>query len=97
MSPFGLSVPQMSMVCNETLTLCATSGEICCINSANPESFPQAIQERRSPIKQLFCWGGVADGTVRRVCRQGKNQQVLYNGQEKVLAIKFQSAATVNS
>ena len=33
---------------------------------------------------------------MRRVCRPGRNQRVLYNGHKKVHAIKFQSVATPN-
>ena len=40
--------------------------------------------------------GGFVDGTVRRVCRPGRNQSVLYNGHKKVHAIKFQSVVAPN-
>ena len=41
------------------------------------------------------CFGFV-DGTVRPICKPGKNQRVLYNGHKKVHAIKFQSLAVPN-
>ena len=41
------------------------------------------------------CWGFV-DGTVRPVCRPGKNQRILYNGHKKVHSLKFQSVVATN-
>ena len=36
------------------------------------------------------------DGTVRPICRPGKNQRVVYNGCKRVHALKFQSAVAPN-
>ena len=36
------------------------------------------------------CWGFM-DGTVRPICRPGKNQRVVYNGRKRIDALKFQS------
>ena len=34
------------------------------------------------------------DGTVRPICRPGKNQRVVYNGRKRIDALKFQSVVT---
>ena len=36
------------------------------------------------------------DGTVTQICRPGKMQRTVYNGHERVHAIKFQGIATPN-
>ena len=55
--------------------------------------FCQVIHDKGAPLQNCF---GFIDGTVRRLCRPGRNQRVLYNGHKKVHAIKFQSVATPN-
>ena len=55
--------------------------------------FCQVIHDKGTPLQNCF---GFIDGTVRRLCRPGRNERVLYNGHKKVHAIKFQSVATPN-
>ena len=46
-----------------------------------------------SPLTNCF---GFVDGTIRQICRPGKLQRVVYNGHERVHALKFQSVALPN-
>ena len=55
--------------------------------------YAHVIHNKGSPLNN--CWGFI-DGTVRPVCRPGKNQRVLYNGYKRVHAIKFQSVVAPN-
>ena len=41
------------------------------------------------------CFGFI-DGTVRPIARPGENQRVVYNGNKRVYALKFQSLALPN-
>lgn len=59
----------------------------------NLERFANAVFEKGTPLSNCI---GFVDGTVRPVCRPGTNQRLLYNGQKKVHAIKFQSVAVPN-
>ena len=60
---------------------------------AELEIFAQAIHNVGAPLTN--CWRFV-DGTVRQICRPGKMQRTVYNGHERVHAIKFQGIATPN-
>ena len=62
---------------------------------ASPELqiFADKIHSKGAPLSN--CWGFV-DGTVRPVCRPGKNQRIIYNGHKRIHAIKFQSVAAPN-
>ena len=100
MPRFGLSVPQMCMVTNESLTfLYDTWGHLLrtfqqnWLSPANLQRFSNAVHAKGSPL--INCWGFI-DGTVRRISRPGTNQRVLYNGHKKVHGIKFQSVAAPN-
>lgn len=100
MPRFGLSVPQLSMICNEGMNfmydnwrhLLQTFNQEW-LSRENLQQFSNVVHNAGSPLDN--CWGFV-DGTVRRVCRSGRNQRVLYNGHKKVHAIKFQSVAAPN-
>ena len=46
-----------------------------------------------APLTNCF---GFIDGTVRLICRPGKDQRIVYNGHKKVHALKFQSVALPN-
>ena len=57
------------------------------------EAYATAV--RNSGAALLNCWGFV-DGTVRPVCRPGRNQRVLHSGHKKVHSFKFQSVTAAN-
>ena len=57
------------------------------------EALANSIQQSGAALDN--CWGFV-DGTVRPVCRPGRNQRVFYNGHKKVHSLKFQSVAAPN-
>ena len=63
------------------------------LSPANLEAFANSIHQSGAALDN--CWGFV-DGTVRPVCRPGRNQRVLYNGHKKVHSLKFQSVAAPN-
>ena len=97
---FGLAVPQLSMITNMVMNfIYNTWGHLLrtfnqqWLSPRHLEEFCQAIHRKGAPLQNCF---GFVDGTVRRLCRPGRNQRVLYNGHKKVHAIKFQSVATPN-
>ena len=57
------------------------------------ETYAAAITSRGSPLDNCF---GFIDGTVRPIARPGENQRILYNGNKRVHAIKFQSLVSPN-
>ena len=63
------------------------------LTSDNIEEFCHAVFQKSGAMENCF---GFVDGTVRPICKPGKNQRVLYNGQKKVHAIKFHSLAVLN-
>ena len=95
---FALPVPQLSMISNlmmnfmyDTWGHLLTSFNQEWLSPANLQNFCGVIHQKGAPLQN--CWEFV-HGTVRRVCRPGRNQRVLYNGHKKVHALKFQSVAT---
>ena len=57
------------------------------------ESYCQAISNKGAALTNCF---GFVDGTVRPICRPGRNQRIVYNGHKKVHSLKFQSLVTPN-
>ena len=57
------------------------------------EEYCRVINKKGAPLPNCF---GFIDGTVRPICRPGRNQRVVYNGHKKVHALKFQSVALPN-
>ena len=57
------------------------------------EEYCQAIHNKGAPLTNSF---GFIDGTVRPICRPGKDQRIVYNGHKKAHALKFQSVALPN-
>ena len=60
---------------------------------AELEKFVQDIHNVGAPLTD--CWGFVY-GSVRWICRPGEMQRTVYNGHNRVHAIKFQAIATPN-
>ena len=96
---FGRPVPQLCMVSNAVMESLYTRWNhlLSVLDqpwlSHNLETFCNAIYRKSSAISNCF---GFVDGTVRPVCRPGKNQRVVYNGHKKIHALKFQSVAVPN-
>jgi hypothetical protein len=57
------------------------------------EEYAMAITRRGAALDNCF---GFIDGTVRPICRPGRDQEVVYNGHKKVHSLKFQSVALPN-
>ena len=99
-SRFGLAVPQLCMITNQMMNFVYDTWSHLLhsfnqewLSPQNLERYCQVIHNHGAPLNN--CWAFV-DGTVRRVCRPGSNQRVLYNGHKKVHAIKFQAVSTPN-
>ena len=57
------------------------------------ESYAPTIFEKGAPLTNCF---GFVDGTVRQICRPGKNQQVVYNSHKEYTPLKFQAVVLPN-
>ena len=55
--------------------------------------YADAVADRGAALSNCF---GFVDGTVRPICRPGKDQKVVYNGHKRVHALKFQSVSLPN-
>ena len=58
-----------------------------------PQTYSEAIHGKGTSLDNCF---GFVDGTVRPISKQGVNQRAVYNGHERVHALKFQSLALPN-
>ena len=63
------------------------------LSPPNLQSFADAIHNKGAALNN--CWGFV-DGTVRPICRPGRNQRLFYNGHKRMHALKFQSVFAPN-
>ena len=63
------------------------------LSPQNLQTFADAVHNRGAALDN--CWGFV-DGTVRPICRPGRDQRAVYNGHRRVHALKFQSVAAPN-
>lgn len=100
MPRFAMSVPQLSMITNMTMNFVfdrwghlLQTFEQEWLSPTSLQQYAQTIHFHGAPSQN--CWGFI-DGTVRRVCRPGQHQRVLYNRHKKVHAIKFQSLVAPN-
>ena len=57
------------------------------------QSFANAIHNKGAALSK---WWGFVDGTVRPICRPGRNQRIVYNGHKRVHALKVQSVVGPN-
>ena len=92
---FARPIPQLSMISDEVTNFIYTHNNHLLriftqpwLSQANLKQFDDAVHNKGPALQN--CWGFV-DGTVRPVCRPGKNQRTLYNGHKRVHALKFQS------
>ena len=99
-SRFGRSVPELSEIANTVVEFVySTHGHL--LQTMNQRWLqPHRLQDYANAVHACGaalenCWGFV-DGTVRPMCRPGKNQRILYNSHKRVHAIKFQSVVAAN-
>ena len=97
---FGQPVPELSMITNTVVDfIFQNHGEkLTTWNHAllNPQSlrlYADAIHPKRAALENCF---GFVDGTVRQICRPGQRQRIVYNGRNRVHALKFQSVVIPN-
>ena len=97
---FGRPVPELSMITNTVVDfIFQNHGEkLTTWNHAllNPQSlrlYADAIHQKGAALENCF---GFVDGTVRRICRPGQMQRIVYNGHKRVHALKFQSVVLPN-
>ena len=95
---FGRSVPQLSMIFNQTIDLIDSSynhrlsdlsqGWLspCCL-----KAFADSVHRKGAALDNIWRF---IDGTVRPCCRPKVNQRILYNGHKRLHALKYQSVTT---
>ena len=97
---FGRPVPQLYMAANFITEIIYNRFSYLLTELDQPWLSPQNLQTYACPIHDSGAaldnsWGFV-DGTVRTICRPGRNQRVVYNGHKRVHALKFQAVAAPN-
>lgn len=96
---FGRSKAALSLIFNETLLwFTATWGHLLENPFVRPYFTPALVNRYVDAVAamakvNLRVWGFI-DGTLRRICRPGAEQQVFYNGHKRCHAIKFQAVVT---
>jgi hypothetical protein len=61
------------------------------LNPAKLQEFSERISSKGAPLTDCI---GFIDGTVRPICRPGKNQKAVYNGHKRVHSLKYQSVTS---
>ena len=97
---FGRPIPQLCMAVNVVTDMIYNRYSHLLTDLDQPWLSPQNLQAyacavHNSGAALANCWGFV-DGTVRPVCRPGRNQRVVYNGHKRVHALKFKAVAAPN-
>ena len=92
---FGKPVPVLSMITNTVVDYIYEEHQHriigwnqAILNPIKLEQYAEAISMKGAALDNCF---GFIDGTVRPICRPGKNQRLVYNGHKRVHALKFQS------
>ena len=95
---FAKPVPVISMITNEVFTyIYATHGHLIqrwnhqLLRPRNLKYYAVVVHKKGAPLDNCF---GFVDGTVRPISRPECNQRIVYNGQKRIHAIKFQSIVT---
>ena len=95
---FSRSVPQLSMIFNQTIDLMDSSHNhrlsnvnkgwlsACCL-----KAFADSVHRKGAALDNV--WGFI-DGTVRPCCRPKVNQQILHNGHKRLHILKYQPVTT---
>ena len=63
------------------------------LNPGALQRYAEAISGKGGPLDNCF---GFVDGTVRPISRPNEHQRIVYNGQKRVHALKFQSLSLPN-
>ena len=97
---FGRPVPVICMITNHALDfLYNTHGHLLTewndtlLSPNHLEVYANAVHGKGAALQNCL---GFIDGTVRPICKPGKDQRVVYNGHKCVHALKFQSVVIPN-
>jgi hypothetical protein len=97
---FGRPMPELSMIFNEVISFVykrhnprIKQWNNLLLNPTQLERYATAITNKGAALTNCF---GFIDGTVKAICRPGKNQRLVYNGHKRHHALKFQSVVTPN-
>lgn len=97
---FGRSVPELSMISQRVTSYIyelhghrISQWNLDLLQPEYLQRYANAIAQKGAPLLNCF---GFIDGTVRPICRPGKNQRFVYNGHKRVHSLKFQSVALPN-
>ena len=97
---FGRPVPVLSMISSQVLDyvydlhshrITQWNHEILSLEAL--QLYSDAIAAQGAALNNCI---GFVDGTVRPICRPGEHQRAVYNGHERVHALKFQCVALPN-
>ena len=92
MTIFGRSVHQLSLIYN-THGHKVTRSNHGILNPPLIATYADAIHSKGAVLDNCF---GFIDGTVRPISRPMSNQRVVYNGHQRVHALKFQAVSLSN-
>ena len=97
---FGRPVPVISMITKEVMNFIyenhhqrLTQWNQFLLSPASLQEYADAIHRAGAALDSCF---GFIDGTVRPICRPGKEQRLVYNGHKRVHSLKFQSTSLPN-
>ena len=97
---FGRPVPVISMITKEVMNFIyenhhqrLTQWNQFLLSHASLQEYADAIHRAGAALDSCF---GFIDGTVRPICRPGKEQRLVYNGHKRVHSLKFQSTSLPN-
>ena len=95
---FGRSVPQLSIIFNQTIDLIDSShnDRLSDLNQGwlSPRCLKAFADSAHRKVAALDNIWGFIDGTVRSCCRPKVNQRILYNGHKRLHAFNYQSVTT---
>ena len=98
---FGRPVPQLCMIKNRMMDYVFDEYSHLLAQLDQPwlsrnrlRHFATIIYDKGAPLEN--CWGFIADGTVRPLCKPDRNQRIFYNGHKRVDRIKFQYVVAPN-
>ena len=96
----GRPVPDYSIIFNDVMTRIYDRFEfplsdfnVPFLSQNHLMEYCRVIKNKGVPLDRCI---GFIDGTVRPICRPGRNQAIVYNGHKRVHALKYQSVALPN-
>ena len=97
---FGRPVPDYSIIFNDVMTriydrfeFLVSDFNVPFLSQNHLMEYCRVIKDKGAPLDRCI---GFIDGTVRPICRPGRNQAIVYNGHKRVHALKYQSVALPN-